>query len=597
MNYSHDGIHSSLLQKWIEHAEALCKPLAVHVCDGSDEEFQALCQGLVEKGVFLPLNPLLRPESFLTRSHPDDTARVEENTFICSKKKEDAGPTNHWEDPVSMRKRLHQLFDGCMQGRTMYVVPFCMGPLDSPLARFAVEITDSPYVVCHMHLMTRMGKRALAEIKKGKQWIPCMHSVGAPLKEGEQDVAWPCRPDQRWIVHFPEDREIWSFGSGYGGNALLGKKSLALRIASVLARDEGWLAEHMLIVGITNPRGEKHYITGAFPSACGKTNLAMLKAAFPGWKVECVGDDIAWMRFGADGKLYAVNPEAGFFGVAPGTSKESNPHAMQAIARRAIFTNVALTSEGDVWWEGMTKEPPKGLTDWRGHPWDPNSGMKAAHPNSRFTVAITQCPVLDPAWDSAQGVPISAILLGSRRAATMPLVFAARSWEHGVFLGSALASETTAAAAGEMGKVRNDPFAMLPFCGYNMADYWAHWLRIGLKTDHVTLPRMYQVNWFRKGANNQFLWPGFGENIRVIEWIFDCLAGRAKGEESILGIIPKKDELDIEGLTASFEQLFQMDLQGIREDVKRLESFYDAFGDRIPEKLREQMQELDKKLS
>ncbi len=596
MFFGNIDVNHSPLVAWIEQAKNLCKPSAVHVCDGSEEEYRYFCQLLVDKGALIPLNPSLRPDSFLARSHPDDTARVEECTFICSERKEDAGPTNNWEDPIVMQKKLHHLFDGCMQGRVMYVVPFCMGPLSSPLAKVGVEITDSPYVVCNMYLTTRMGKRALEEIEKRKQFIPCMHSVGVPLKDGEKDVPWPCRPDQRWIVHFPESREIWSYGSGYGGNALLGKKSLALRIASVLARDEGWLAEHMLIVGITPPNGEKRYIAGAFPSSCGKTNLAMLKASLPGWKVECVGDDIAWMYFGSDGQLYAINPEAGFFGVAPGTSDLSNPNAMQTIESDTIFTNVALTKNGDVWWEGMTEKPPEGLIDWRGNPWDPRSGTKAAHPNSRFTVSIEQCPTLDPAWNRPQGVPISAILFGARRSTTMPLVFEAMSWEHGVFLGASLCSETTAAAAGEMGKVRNDPFAMLPFCGYNMGDYWKHWLTLGDRAAPEKLPHIYQVNWFKKGADGRFLWPGFGENIRVIEWIFDRLDKRAKGQKSVLGVVPRADELNLEGLSVEFSQLFRIDSQEICLDIERLKPFFAKFQDKLPQAIHRQLEELEKRL-
>lgn len=585
------------LKEWIERARDLCQPLDVHICDGSEQEYRTLCKALVEKGTFIPLNPKLRPDSFLARSHPDDTARVEECTFICSKKKEDAGPTNNWEDPAVMHKRLLKLFTGCMRGRTMYVVPYCMGPLSSPFAKVGVEITDSPYVVCSMHLMTRMGKKALEEIERRNFFVPCMHSVGVPLKEGEKDVAWPCRPDERWIVHFPEDHEIWSFGSGYGGNALLGKKCLALRIASVLAREESWLAEHMLIVGITSPKGEKHYITGAFPSACGKTNLAMLRSSLPGWKVECVGDDIAWMRFGSDGRLYAVNPESGFFGVAPGTSTLSNPNAMETIKKRTIFTNVALTKDGDVWWEGMTKTPPPGLIDWLGKPWDPASGTKAAQPNSRFTVSIEQCPILDPKWDDPHGVPISAILFGARRAKAMPLIFESFDWEHGVFLGASLSSEMTAAAKGEVGKVRNDPFAMLPFCGYNMADYWQHWLSIGKKHEAKKLPHIFRVNWFRKNDAGEFLWPGFGENIRVIEWIFDRLAGRAQGSKSPLGLIPKPSELNLQGLHADFHALFAMDKEENLKEIEGLKLFFAKFGSKLPEAMLRQLGDLQARVS
>lgn len=476
----------------------------------------------------------------------------------------------------------------------MYVVPFCMGPFSSPLAKLGVEITDSLYVAASMSIMTRMGKKAHEEIEKGNSFVPCLHSVGVPLTQGKEDVPWPCRPEERWIVHFPETREIWSFGSGYGGNALLGKKSLALRIASVLGRDEGWLAEHMLIVGITSPKGEKHYIAGAFPSACGKTNLAMLQSTLPGWKVECVGDDIAWMYPGKDGRLYAVNPEAGFFGVAPGTSMQSNPNAMQTIERKTIFTNVALTKEGDIWWEGMTKSPPPDLIDWQGSHWNPESGKLAAHPNSRFTASITQCPVLDHSWDQPQGVPISAILFGARRSKAIPLIFQSFSWEHGVFLGASLSSETTAAAKGEMGKLRNDPFAMLPFCGYNMGDYWLHWLKMGERGSN--LPAIFQVNWFCKDPSGKFLWPGFGDNIRAIEWIFDRLAKRAKGETSPLGIIPLESEFPLEGLKVDWAQLFSMDKREIHAEIELLKSFFAKFGDRLPKAIEKQLTDLEKRL-
>jgi phosphoenolpyruvate carboxykinase (GTP) len=582
------------VNKWITEIKTLCKPKDVYLCDGSDVEFKKLCQQLVESKTFIPLNPDLRPESYLARSHPDDTARVEQCTFICSEKKEDAGPTNNWEDPKVMRTRLSRLFDGCMRGRTMYIIPFCMGPFSSPLARLGIEITDSPYVAASMHLMTRMGEQAFDEIQNGKPFVPCVHSVGVPLDEGQKDIPWPCRPEERWIVHFPETKEIWSFGSGYGGNALLGKKSLALRIASVLAREQGWLAEHMLIVGITNPKGEKHYIAGAFPSACGKTNLAMLQAALPDWKIECVGDDIAWMAFGKDGRLYAINPERGFFGVAPGTSMKSNPNAMQTIKRKTVFTNVALTKEGDIWWQGMNDTPPGGLIDWQGASWDPASGKPPAHPNSRFTVSITQCPVLDPAWDEKQGVPISAILFGARRSDTMPLIFQSFSWEHGVFLGAGLSSEMTAAAKGEMGKLRNDPFAMLPFCGYNMADYWQHWFDLG--KNGKKMPLIFQVNWFRKDASGKFLWPGFGDNIRVIDWIFERLAGRAQGEHSPLGIIPKEGELHLEALDVSWKQLFAMDKTEIRAEIELLKAFFAKFGNRLPKAIEKQLLDLEKRV-
>lgn len=591
------------LKQWVAEAAQLCLPDRVHLCNGSVEEYRAICRELVEKKFFTTLNPQLRPESYWCHSHPADTARVEKRTFICSRTREEAGPTNNWQDPEEMKSRLLKLFSGCMRGRTMYVIPFCMGPCYSPYSRVGVEISDSPYVVCNMHLMTRMGKRALEHIERlGKEdtFIPCLHSVGVPLVDGQDDMPWPCRPDELWIVQFPEERSIWSFGSGYGGNALLGKKSLALRIASVIGREEGWLAEHMLIMGVTNPEGRKKYFAAAFPSACGKTNLAMLPVRMPGWKVECVGDDIAWLHFGKDGRLYAINPESGFFGVAPGTSMQSNPHAMETLRSNAIFTNVALTPDKDVWWEGMTKEIPPVLTDWQGRPWTPASGEKAAHPNSRFTVPAKQCPVLDPEWENLHGVPIEGIIFGGRRATTIPLVLESFDWQHGVFLGAALSSETTAAVqGGEKGEVRRDPFAMLPFCGYNMGDYFAHWLSLGKHHPSANLPRIFQVNWFRKNSEGKFLWPGFGENLRVLQWIFARCDHAVEAQTTPIGFLPHEDSLDLNGLsvtTAELAELLKVDKEGYRKEVASIKEYFTLFGDKLPPALIAQLERLEKGL-
>jgi phosphoenolpyruvate carboxykinase (GTP) len=575
---------------WIDAMAKLCQPDHLHICDGSEEEYKTLCKELVDKDVFVPLKK--RPNSFWCHSDPQDVARVEEATFICCKSQEDAGPTNNWREPGEMKALLSSLFAGAMKGRTLYVIPFSMGPLGSNISHLGVQITDSPYVVCNMRIMTRMGKEVVPYLNK-QDFVFCMHSVGVPLEHGTRDVAWPCRSDQKYIVHFPEERSIWSFGSGYGGNALLGKKCLALRIASVMARDEGWLAEHMLILGVTNPKGEKKYIAAAFPSACGKTNLAMLRSTLAGWKVETVGDDIAWMKFGDDGRLHAINPETGFFGVAPGTSMQSNPNAMRTIEKNTIFTNTALTADGDVWWEGMTAEPPQKLTSWLGEPWTPNLGIRASHPNARFTAPIEQCPVIDPAWNDPKGVPISAIIFGGRRRTLIPLVYETFNWEHGTFVGASLSSEITAAAKGEMGKLRHDPFAMLPFCGYNMGDYFKHWLNMGQRTSPDKLPRIYYVNWFRKSAKDTFLWPGYGENIRVLKWIFERTSGGGNARRSPIGYLPQ--ELDLTGLNVAFEPLFSIDTDAWLEEVQELRRYFTLFGEKLPVEISQQLDQLEER--
>lgn len=580
------------LRSWIEETIHHCKPDCVHLCDGSEEEFDRIAAEMVSQGTLVPLTK--RPGSFWCHSHLDDVARVEECTFICTKLKEGAGPTNHWREPKEMKQHLRSLFQGCMQGRTMYVIPYCMGPLGSPLAHVGIEITDSPYVVLNMKLMTRMGAEALEQLGSG-EFIPGLHSVGVPLKEGEKDVLWPCNPKDRVIAHFPEEKSIFSYGSGYGGNALLGKKCFALRIASFMAKENGWLAEHMLILGLTNPQGEKKYIAASFPSACGKTNLAMIMPSLPGWTAECVGDDIAWIYFGKDGHLYAINPEAGYFGVAPSTSMKTNPMAMRTIDRNTIFTNTAY-ADGDVWWEGMDNNPPPpNLISWLGKPWDGSS--PAAHPNSRFTVSMRQCPAFDPAADKPEGVPISAILFGGRRHGVMPLVTESLSWNHGVFLGASLSSETTAAAKGEIGKLRHDPFAMLPFCGYNMGDYFAHWLEMGKRTDASKLPRIYSVNWFRKGENDKLLWPGFGENIRVLQWIFERTSGKAASAITPIGHIPTPDAIDLSNLKVDYRALFAIDCAAWKEETQELQRYFQLFENHFPKELVTELDHLEERLS